>query len=114
MSNEACVWRNECKDKKIQILSQVVTRDAQGIGTTTLQPVGSPVWAYFRQLSGKERFAAATTVSEEEVLFTINYRTDINTTHIIRYKGKLYDITRVDVFEGYKEDITLYCKTRAR
>ena len=26
----------------------------------------------------------------------------------------LYDITRVDTFEGYKEDITLYCKRRAR
>jgi len=62
----------------------------------------------------KERFAAATTVSEEEVLFTINYRADINTTHVIRYNNKLYDITRVDVFEGYKEDITLYCKTRVR
>lgn len=24
------------------------------------------------------------------------------TAHIIRYKGILYDITRVDVFEGYK------------
>ncbi|WP_369414902.1 hypothetical protein [Lactobacillus delbrueckii] len=28
----------------------------------------------------------------------------------MRYKGVLYDITRVDVFGGYKGDITLYCK----
>jgi len=102
------------KDKKIEIMAQVVTRDEHGIGTTTLQPVGSPVWAYFRQLSGKEVFAAATTNYKEEVRFTINYRADINTTHVIKYKGKLYDITRVDVFEGYKEDITLYCKSRVR
>ena len=102
------------KDKKIELLQQVTTRDSEGFAQTTLQSVGAPVWAYFRQLSGKERFAGMTAVAEEEALFTINYRTDINTTHVIRYNGKLYDITRVDVFEGYKEDITLYCKTRVR
>ena len=47
---------------------------------------------------------------QEECLFQINYRADIDTTHGIRYKGILYDITRVDVFEGYKGDLTLYCK----
>lgn len=29
-------------------------------------------------------------------------------------KGVLYDITRVDTFEGYKEELTLYCSRRAR
>lgn len=48
------------------------------------------------------------------MLFTINYRTDITTAHVVRYKGVLYDITRVDTFEGYKEDLTLYCSRRAR
>lgn len=42
------------------------------------------------------------------------YDPDITNTHVIRYNGVLYDITRVDTFEGYKEDITLYCKRRAR
>ena len=102
------------KDKKIQIMQQVTTYTPEGFGNTTLQSVGSPIWAYFRQLSGKERFAAATVISEEEVLFTINYRADITTAHVIQYKGRLYDITRVDTFEGYKEDITLYCKSRVR
>lgn len=45
-------------------------------------------------------------------MFTINYRTDITTAHVVRYKGVLYDITRVDTFEGYKEDLTLYCSRR--
>ena len=49
---------------------------------------------------------------QEECLFQINYRADINTTHVIRYKGFLYDITRVDDFEGYKADLTLYCIRR--
>ena len=72
------------------------------------------VWAYFRQLSGKEVFAAATTNYKEEVLFTINYRTDLTTACVVRYRGVLYDITRIDTFEGYKEDLTLYCSRRAR
>ncbi len=102
------------KDKKIELLRQVTARDSEGFSTTTLEPVGAPVWAYFRQLSGKEVFAAATTNYKEEVLFQVNYRADITNTHIIRYKGILYDITRVDVFEGYKGDLTLYCSRRAR
>ena len=47
----------------------------------------------------------------EDVLFAINYRKDIMTA---QYKGVLHDITRVDTFEGYKEDLTLYCSRRAR
>lgn len=102
------------KDKKIELLQQVTTRDDEGFSTTTLESVGSPVWAYFRQLSGKEVFAAATTNYKEEVLFVVNYRTDLTTAHVVRYKGILYDITRIDTFEGYKEDLTLYCSRRAR
>ena len=66
--------------------------------------------AYFRQLSQKEIYTALETQTPEEVLFQISYRLDITTAHVIRYKSVLYDVTRVDVFEGYKSDLTLYCK----
>ncbi len=102
------------KDKKIEILAVTITRDNEGFSTETLTPLAPPVWAYFRQLSGKEVFAAKTVQATEEVLFTVNYRADIATTHVIRYNGVLYDITRVDVFEGYKENLNLYCSRRAR
>ena len=46
------------KDKKIEILAAVHTTDPEGFSTETLEPVAPPVWAYFRQLSGKEVFAA--------------------------------------------------------
>ena len=65
--------------------------------------------ADFRYLSGKEVFAAATVNYKEEVLFQVNYRTDLTTANVIRYNGKLYNITRIDTFEGYKQDWTLYC-----
>lgn len=47
------------------------------------------------------------------VMFVINYRTDITTENIILFKGVQYNIVRVDVFEGYKSDLTLYCKRQA-
>ena len=102
------------KDKKIEILAVTHTQDPDGYSIETLTPIAPPMWAYFRQLSGKEVFAAATTNYKEEVLFTVNYNPEITNTHVIRYNGVLYDITRVDTFEGYKEDITLYCCRRAR
>jgi len=36
------------------------------------------------------------------------------TAHVIRYNGVLYDITRIDNFEGRKEVLKLYCARRAR
>lgn len=102
------------KDKKIEILAVTTTKDPEGFSTETLEPIAPPMWAYFRQLSGKEVFAAQSVQATEEVLFQITYRADVTTAHVIRYGGILYDITRADVFEGYKEDLTLYCKRRAK
>ena len=100
------------KDKKIEILAAGHTPSGSGFYAETLTLTGLPVWAYFRHLSGKEIFAASAFNSVEEVLFIINYRSDINTRHVIRFRGALYDITRVDTFEGYKRDLSLYCKRR--
>ena len=96
------------KDKKIEILQSSTSKDADGFSAETLTPIASPLWAYFRQLSGKEIYANATTVATEQVLFVVNWRDDITTAHVVRYRGVLYDITRVDKFEGYREDIGLY------
>ena len=96
------------KDKKIDIMETQVVTDSIGNRIKQLVTVAT-VWAYFRQLSGDEIYRVTTQVNEE-VMFRINYRADITTTHVIRYKGILYNITRVDVYEGYKSDLTLYCK----
>lgn len=47
----------------------------------------------------------------EDVVFTVNYRTDIDTDMLVEYAGEYYQITRIDNHEGYKTDIDLYCKT---
>jgi hypothetical protein len=48
----------------------------------------------------------------EEVLFTINWRARLDTTRVIHYNGVLYDITRVDTFEGHKVDVTVHAGRR--
>ena len=100
------------KDKKIQILAVTHTITPEGFAEETLTPVGAPVWAYYRQLSGKEYYSTYAEKVQEEVLFQINYRADITTAHVIRYNGVLWDITRVDNFEGRKEDLKLYCNRK--
>ena len=99
------------KDKKITIQGVHYISDKYGNHKKETFTVAT-VWAYFRQLSGNEIYRV-TTQATEEVMFVINYRTDITTENVILYKGVKYNIVRVDVFEGYKSDLTLYCKRQA-
>jgi len=100
------------KDKKIEILRADYTKDAEGFSVETLTPIAPPLWAYFRHLSGKEIYAAMTVQAVEEVQFVLNWRKDVTTRHVVRYKGVLYDIARVDDFQGYKGDLTVYARAR--
>ena len=100
------------KDKKINIFRETHVSNGSGYTTKVIEPVALNVWAYFRQLSGKEIFAAQVYRYDEEVLFTVNYRTGLTTACFVEYGGVRYDVTRIDTFEGYKQDITLYCKRK--
>ena len=82
----------------------------------TAGPLNRGVWSgnkrIFAQLFIKEYYGVITQV-EEQVLFQISYRTDITTANVITYKGVDYEITRIDTFEGYKENLVLYCKVKS-
>ena len=95
--------RNSCRCEHDQRKRYVVE---------TQQTVCPPVWAYYRQLSGKEYYAANAENVQEEIMFQINYRNDLTTRHVIRYRGELWDITRIDDYEGRKEDLKVYCKRK--
>lgn len=97
------------KDKCIEIQESRYTTDKYGNHKKELVAIAT-VWAYFRQLSANEIYRV-TTQTEEKVLFQIGYRDDITTANTIVYRGKTYNITHIDVFEGYKSDLVLYCKT---
>lgn len=96
------------KDKKINILKQKTGYDDYGEPIDELVIIAENIWAYYRQMSGSEIYAAATVAAKEEVLFAIGWRNDIDTTMKIQYKGDTYNITRIDDFEGYKSDIKVF------
>lgn len=102
------------KDKKVDVFRTVSEKDNLGYMVERLEIYLPSIWAYFRQLSGTEKYEAAQVQQKEEVLFQVSYNANIKHTDVVRYKGILYDITRVDVFEGYKGDLTLYCKLRTK
>lgn len=96
------------KDKKITISKTEIILDdlLQEIETTVIYV--NNIWAYYRQLSAKEYHAAGQAGYKEDVLFRINWRNDIDNTMTIEYKGRKYNITRIDDFEGYKKDLVIY------
>ena len=49
----------------------------------------------------------------EESMFQINCRNDLTTRRVIRYRGELWDITRIDDYEGRKEDLKVYYKRKS-
>ena len=100
------------KDKKIELLRPVTVKDTEGFSSETFAPIAPPLWAYFRQLSGKEIQSAGSTTATEQVLFVVNWREGLDTGFVVRYRSALYDVMRVDVFEGYRGEVGLYCKSR--
>ena len=102
------------KDKKITICDYIEGVNENGYPIEGLFPIpnGENIWAYYRQASGNEFYAAAQVNASIEAIFKINWRDDLNENMIIQYKGKEYNITRIDDYEGYKNDLTIYATTK--
>ena len=96
--------KNPLKDKKI-IIQKYENTYVPGEGQVAQwTPIHEgKLWAYYRQLSGREVFAAAQVAH-------INWRNDISPGQRIVYNDIIYEITRVDNFEGYKSNLSLYAK----
>ena len=102
------------KDKKITIMGVTEGQNDLGDPIQIRGPIpgGENIWAYVRHTSGREYYAAKQVQAEEEMLFEINWRDDITPKNWIVYKGKEYDITRIDDFEGYKDSLRIYAHAR--
>ena len=84
-------------------------KDADGFAVERYEPIHpGKLWAYFRHLSGQEIHASGATFAKQQVLFVINWRADVTAREVLRFNGRLYDISRVDCFEGYRTDLTLW------
>ena len=95
------------KDKKIIIYK--LERGSAGHTSARYRPLHpGKLWAYARQLSAKEFWAAHAQQFQEERFFAINWRNDVKPRMLVYYQSAWYVIVRVDPFEDYKEDIKLY------
>lgn len=115
MAGQSKVSRQRHKDKKIIIYKVTHEQDSYGYGVETFTPIHpNKLWAYVRQQSASEYYAAHAVQITEDMLFVINWRADITTfdtlTLYILYKGLWYNVQRIDTFEGYKEDLQIYGK----
>lgn len=102
------------KDKKITIMEVVTESDELGNQIEKTKPInnGENIWAYYRQASADEYYAAASTQYKVEAIFKIGWRNDIDNSMTILFRGNEYNITRIDDFEGYKRDLTIYAYTK--
>lgn len=98
------------KDKKITIMTFTTERDELGQQIEVKEPLkgGENIWAYYRQASANEFLGAAVTNYKVEAIFRIGWRSDLHPSMSIMFRGKEYGITRIDDFEGYKQDLTIY------
>ena len=115
MAGQSKVSRQRHKDKKIIIYKVTYEQDGYGYGVETFTPIHpNKLWAYVRQQSASEYYAAHAVQITEDMLFVVNWRADLTTfdtlTLYILYKGLWYNVQRIDTFEGYKEDLQMYGK----
>lgn len=118
MAGQSKVSRQRHKDKKVIIYKTENIGVPGGMPREGFVPIHpGKLWAYVRQQSASEYYAAKAVQVTEEILFVVNWRSDLitpdSTSLYIFYKGAWYDVQRIDTFEGYKEDLQIYAKLRS-
>lgn len=107
------------KDKKISILKLYTIEDDEGFEEKVYKPIpgGKDIWAYYRQASGKEFYAAKTINTRVEAIFIINWKTNIRPGMepelFIDFRGDIFNVSYIDDFEGYKKDLKIYAYKRS-
>lgn len=96
-------------DQRITIQSRVTARNAMGENAHGWEELDT-VWARAEPLRGREWFAAGQMQATADVRFTIRYRTDVDATMRVLWKGLPHDIVSppIDV-GGTGESLELMC-----
>ena len=106
------------KDKKIDIYEGTPGGTSYGVTRpATYALLYGNLWAYYKQNSGDTSLTTQMTLkvhdTTERASFVINRRTALRgkTLSLLKvvYNGRVYDVDRIDDFEGYAEDYKLIC-----
>jgi len=102
------------KDKKITIMEKRSVYIPGKGSETQVVPIdgGENIWAYYRQASGNEKVAAQAIAVTVDAIFEIAWRNDLKTSMTIIFRGQEYNITRIDDYEGYKNDLRIYASLK--
>lgn len=108
--------KKRLKDKKITLYRKFTGTNEVGMPVTEYRPVHpGTLWAYVRQQSSREYFAAQAAQITETIMFEVNWRPDLTlqalAAFFIVYKGEWFNIARLDTYEGYKSHIRLYANS---
>ena len=102
------------KDKKARIYHGHDEEDDLGYSTTVYSPrTEAPIWCYAKQLSQDTVYQYHYWGVDESYLFVFNAGTEVARYDQINYRGKWYQVTRVDTAEDYNTDIFVYTKDTA-
>lgn len=97
------------KDKQVKLIRRYSRNTPAGYPNPRYQYMTpSPIWAYTRQLSQDQKYAAHAYMTEEDRYFVLNYRNDLKVYDLIEYKGTFYSITRLDTENDYNTELFVY------
>lgn len=99
------------KDKRLTVWSYT-TQSISGVTKKVYSRAYSLIWAYYRHNGGNATLTGTSIKVYDEnaaALFIINKRA-LSISWLIVYNHKIYEITRIDDYEGYKDDVKVYCK----
>jgi len=96
------------RDRRIQVLKRVGTRDASGAVVVTWSPAFK-LWAEMRDRTGRETLQAGQAeVAAWDARFEVLYRADVARTDRIEYRGETWRIVHIDEL-GRREGMVLLC-----
>lgn len=111
--------RRILKDKRIEVFCKISTHDSAGFPVDGYMPIidtpDGTQWGYFRAMGGSLYWAAAATQVKADIMAVVAYSDWLASMRrlekiYIRFGGRLYQATRIDTFEGYRRDLTIYAQ----
>lgn len=96
-------------DKRVTPYSTTKVSDGSG-GFTETKVSLAETWAHVRPMSGKERKQFDTLNAEHMYLFVFRYRTDIDETFTITWRGVDYNIRSIDDSGGRSQYLPVFAE----
>ena len=97
------------KDKKAQIYKKKDIAEAGDMPREVYIPISSSsLWCYAAQLSQDRIYQAKGVGVDEYRFFVFNHLKNVDVNDALLYRGKWYNITRVDTQDDYNTDTFIY------